>query len=285
MDFVLRRFWMVDLAFLAGAALLCALTFGIVATSPLPRLVESAMAAVPVKVAHASTPLSTEAVSQVLGIPVSGTQAELPAPVPSARAPLAVRLLGTSVSTAPEFSLANIEDLVKHEAGVFGVGDALQETTVVSIDRLRVVVAHPQGELETIELGRSVAGTPPLPPAASAVPSPRLPTRADDGAFQLTAEELQDLVRKVPAEFAKMAWVPSFSNGAMSGWKVARLAPDALLARYGFAAGDVVRRVNGFEVNDPSKLMEVLTRLSGTSRIDVELDRNGAGQRLSYRVR
>ena len=82
-----------------------------------------------------------------------------------------------------------------------------------------------------------------------------------------------------------MAWMPAYTNGTLNGWKLSRLAPNALLSRYGLAQGDVVRRINGFEVNDPSKLLEVVTRLSTTTRIDLELERHGAAQRLTYRVR
>lgn len=285
METVLRRsFWMVDLAFLASAALLCALTLGSLAIRPVvPALPTAATAPVPALV---KTALNLQAVASAFGMPrveaVSDADVLVPAPAP--KAPLALKLLGTLVSSLPEGSLALVEDTQTRGSSVYALGDEVQGAIVVSIERLSVVVNR-GGELEEIGLAEPQrAVVPPTVGAPAAAPAPVV-ERSSDGTFTLRPGELQELIQKVPAELQGMAWVPAYSNGTLTGWKLARLAPNALLSRYGLAQGDVVRRINGFEVNDPSRLLEVVTRLSTTTRIDLELERHGAAQRLTYRVR
>ena len=86
-------------------------------------------------------------------------------------------------------------------------------------------------------------------------------------------------------EMVKVFFAPAYDNGVTRGWKLMRLGQDSVLGKLGISQGDVVRRINGFEVNDPAKLLEVLTSLKSARRVEIELDRNGAAQRLEYRVR
>jgi general secretion pathway protein C len=282
MDLVLRRcFWMVDLAFLAGAAFLCALTASALAAHPslLPTLPE-------MRSAHAfvSRPvLDAQAVSRATGLPL-----ELEAPLPAAelleRTSLSVRLLGTSVSNLPAFSLATLQDKNSRATDVFAVGDALQGATVVSIERLRVVVDN-HGRRETIGLEGSLADQPTATASGLALaPVPGI-VAIDATHFIIDRPFLLGIAQNPGVEMGKMLVTPAIQGGSTIGWKLSRLAPDALLAKLGLGQGDVFRRVNGFELSDPAKILEVLGRLTSASQVQVEIDRSGAAQRLDYRIR
>jgi len=290
MDLVLRRcFWMVDLGFLAAAALLCALTVGVLARRPArpPELPDLRPAFAPLP---ARPPLDAEAVARSTGLPLgSGDEGQPPAPtdelVPTT---LNVQLLGTSVSNLPELSLATIQDKGTREAGVFAIGDSLQGATVVDIERLRVLVDN-QGRREAIDLQGTVAEGPAggqqAAAGAGSAAATRGITQVGPSSYEVERALVAELVQNPAAEMGKILLQPVSANGTTAGWKVTRLAPDALLARLGIARGDVFRRINGFEVSDPARLLELVSKRASANLAQVELDRGGTPVRLEYRIK
>jgi general secretion pathway protein C len=79
--------------------------------------------------------------------------------------------------------------------------------------------------------------------------------------------------------------VPAYRDGQPEGFKVFAIRPDSLFSKLGIVNGDVVRRINGFELNSAANALEVYSRLQGASRIDVELERGGSSIRKSYSIR
>ena len=49
--------------------------------------------------------------------------------------------------------------------------------------------------------------------------------------------------------------------------------------------GDVIRRINGYDLNSPEKALEIYSKLKEASRIDIEIERNGSVMRKTYNVR
>lgn len=277
MSFAVRRFIPIaDLAFVAGAAALCAAMVSTVLARPV-RLPE--LPAVRLAIPTTKTALDAAAVSQVTGLPL---QQSVPGPTPAAASSsIAARILGTSVSSVPGFSLATVLDLQTQETLVVAVGDTLAGASVLEIERLRVTVDN-HGRREVLDLEESVSGAP-TPAAASPAASAIAPAGA--GKFEVDRQAVLAFAGNPGAEMTKMFWSPAVEGGLTRGWRLQRLAPDSVLGKLGLVQGDVVRRINGFEVTDPGKLLEVLNRLKDATRIELEIDRNGAAQRLEYRVR
>ena len=55
--------------------------------------------------------------------------------------------------------------------------------------------------------------------------------------------------------------VPSFKNGVANGFKLFSIVPDSLYAKIGIQNGDVIRRINGYEMNSPDKALEIYQKL------------------------
>lgn len=273
MTFVLRRcFWMVDLGFLAAAASLCALLVGSLVSPTLHNQPMSfAFSGSP---SIAKTALDAKAVSQVLGLPLDGSLVENTVKVSETiTSALSVKLLGTSVANVADLSLATMQDLVAKDTAVYAIGDSIQGATIIAIERLRVTVDN-QGRRETIDLEQSIAAP------AIAAPSAPASSSATSAAGPVSRVEIEKFLGDPKGLF----FSPAYDGGQMRGWKLQRLSADSPLAKLGFAQGDVIRRLNGFELSNPSKLLEAYSRLTSTSRAEVEIDRNGAPQRLTYRI-
>jgi general secretion pathway protein C len=78
--------------------------------------------------------------------------------------------------------------------------------------------------------------------------------------------------------------VPSFKNGVANGFKLFSIQPGSLYASIGMENGDVIQRINGFEINSPDKALEVYQKLRTSPHITIELERNGRPLRKEYNI-
>src|SRR5207249_643681 len=97
---------------------------------------------------------------------------------------------------------------------------------------------------------------------------------------KILEEALADLGRLA----TRIHIVPSFKNGVCTGFKLFSIVPDSLFAQVGLQNGDVIRRINGYELNSPEKALEIYQRLRDATRIELEIERGGEPLRLSYSI-
>jgi general secretion pathway protein C len=78
--------------------------------------------------------------------------------------------------------------------------------------------------------------------------------------------------------------VPSFVNGVSKGFKLFAMRPDSIYTRLGMKNGDILQRVNGFELTSPTQALEAYNHLRSSSRIELEIERDGQVLRKTYAV-
>ncbi len=77
-----------------------------------------------------------------------------------------------------------------------------------------------------------------------------------------------------PDELARSARiVPSFHRP--SGFKLYAIRPDSPLAIVGVHNGDILHRINGFELTSPDQALALYTRLRSTDHLTLDLTRAG----------
>jgi general secretion pathway protein C len=79
--------------------------------------------------------------------------------------------------------------------------------------------------------------------------------------------------------------VPAFKDGQAQGFKLFSIRPDSLYTKIGIRNGDVIEKINGYELNSPEKALEIYTKLKEASRIDIEFERNGTKNHKTYTIR
>ena len=122
-------------------------------------------------------------------------------------------------------------------------------------------------------------------------PMPAAPASASNDVKQLS--DNQYVVAKATindnlSDLSKLATqariVPSFKNGVANGFKLFSIVPDSLYAKIGVQNGDVIRRINGYEMNSPDKALEIYSKLRDANRIEIEIERRGETLRKSYSI-
>ena len=69
--------------------------------------------------------------------------------------------------------------------------------------------------------------------------------------------------------------VPVFEHGACQGVRFADIAQDSVYAHLGIRTDDVIRRVDGREIDSPEQALEIYSKLLQQRRVEVEIERHG----------
>jgi len=298
--FFRKYFWTVNLLFVLLVALLAAKTVNL--------FVESAISPVPSSGAASRAPANTrpaqsalalpdmEQLSRVTGIKIPEPPVEVAEPTapqvdPNAapvKSGLRVKLLGTLVAGNPDWSFASIQDMVTQRSQTYMVGNALQGATVLEIERERVIIVN-GGRKEFIDGNPgdgAQAFTPPTPPVAQTNTASTSGIRAvSDNEYEVPRAEIDKTLNNLNDVAMQARIVPAFKDGQAVGFKLFSIRPDSIYSKIGVQNGDVIRRINGFDLNSPEKALEVYSKMKDSSRIEIEIERNGAPIRKSYNVR
>lgn len=146
-----------------------------------------------------------------------------------------------------------------------------------------------------------------------------LTTGATDVTFRIFREELPEGLRSAPAPEARPGqaytrrvseneWVidqraveaalsdmsrvltdarltPRLSGGAVTGFTVTEVKPRGIFDAIGITNGDVLTRINGFDIDSPEKAVQALSALRGQSSIELDIIRQGRPKSLRYSIR
>jgi general secretion pathway protein C len=301
--FFRKYFWTVNLVFILLVALLGARTVNLFVESALTP-VPSGQVSAPqkAKTHEVLASLDLKRLSDLTGVAVPEPDpivAEPTAPVvdPNAapvKSGMRVKLLGTLVASDKLWSVSSIQDMTNQRSTTYMVGDRIQGAEVLDIERSRVIILN-NGRKEFIDnqpgdgSGAVAAYTPPVP-AGPAVQPPgnglgngiRAVSEND---YEVPRTEIDRTLANLNDVAMQARIVPAFKDGQAQGFKLFSIRPDSIYSKIGVQNGDVIKRINGFELNSPEKALEVYTKLKEASRIEIELERNGSSIRKNYTIR
>jgi general secretion pathway protein C len=218
--------------------------------------------------------------------------------------PPGMRLIAAMVHTKrPELSFATIESNGK--ALLYHPGSDILGHELVGIREHRVFL-RPQGK-QLCQLAMFVPPQPIAPPTAPpppvAVPAPseeRPPPHKSSlseeelnaGISQVSdtnytvSRQLLDKVLSNQAELMRAARViPYEENGRTIGVKVYGIRRNALLGKLGIQNGDVLSKINGFDLSSPDSALEAYTKLRETDQFSIAMVRRGAPRTMEYSVK
>lgn len=210
---------------------------------------------------------------------------------------LGANLLATFVDERrPDESMAIFQDTSpdKETSGVRKGDKLLDQAEVVAI-QWRNVYVNNGGRCESFSLEEA-----PKPAARR----PRAPVAArsragkddkdalgagvektGDNEFSIPRQEIDNVLSNLNKVATQARIVPSFHNGKANGFKLFSIRPNSLYSKIGIQNGDIVQKINGYEINSPDKALEIYSKLKDAQSITVDLVRRGKSKTLSYSIR
>jgi general secretion pathway protein C len=299
MELVLQRYsWAAGvLAAVIGAYLAARTvnTFAASAIAPKPALMQQAGAAAAQPQAAAQhVDLDGDLMAKLFDVPLpkpaaaeaQPTEPQKPSwnPVP-VRTSLRGTLVGTSVADPPQYSLCEIINPDLGEPAVYTIGSMYLGARIYGIQKDRVLFDN-NGINEYMDNGNAGAapnlGVQPLPqPVANNDASVK---QLSENQYVVSKSEINNALTNLSDLATKARIVPSFKNGVANGFKLFSIVPDSLYSKIGIQNGDVIHRINGYEMNSPDKALEIYQKLRDANRIEIELERRGETVRKSYSI-
>ena len=240
------------------------------------RLVPAPALAAPAAAAPLPEPARLDAgkASQLLQLP-EARPAPLPAALPGGwnvepvRSALRGLVEGTAVTEPARYSLCLLQDPDRAESRVYVLGETYQGARIYGIERGRVLLDN-AGHNEFLDGGGAPGSAQPLRAQADDL------REVSPNRYALTRAALNQKLGNMNELLTQARVMPSCkSPGACEGFRFASIAPGSLYASLGLQGGDVVRRINGYELTSPEKALELFQKLRDASRIELDLERSG----------
>jgi general secretion pathway protein C len=324
LDLFLRKYaWTAKLALLFAAAWLAAKTVNTAVGAvirPTPRIDLSALPAGTAR-AHMWTQLEVDRLYPLIGqkppAAASDDDASGAAPPPPPRtcgdrmAPpmktgLRALLVAGVIAEEPRWSIASITDLATRDTRIYGIGDPFLGAALLSVERIRderdatgqgfkvVAILCNAGQKEYVDFeageGATLASAPslgvynpagPAPPPGAPVEGVR---QLGDNRYDVQHRLIENTLSNLNSIATQARIVPSFKNGVANGFKLFSIQPGSLYAAIGVENGDVIQKINGYEINSPDKALEVYQKLRDSRHITIEIERGGQAIRKEYNV-
>lgn len=195
---------------------------------------------------------------------------------------LNLKLLGTYVSADDELSSAIIQANGRDEKAYF-INDKLQVSGNVVLEKVETlkVILRNNGKLETLTLEEQLNQSALEKPKQQLVPSePSTGERTIDKRrdSRLTSElaEMKDKVFTDPQSFADLAKFEQVvdESGVVTGYKVAPGSDPRMFARLGLRRNDVIKSINGTQLNEQG-LLGIANELSSADSLEITIERDG----------
>lgn len=241
------------------------------------------------KLDRAATP-SAQYVSQIqssglfympsapMGIPLPGESGQ------QGRSSLGVasklRLIGL-VTGDDRHAFAIVEELGARRQVLYRLHDQIPEIGEVSEIRPDGIVVRSGNLQELLELSvadKPVAGAPAVTTAGAQSPGSPLKKVVD-------RREVEQAMADLPKLLTQARAVPHMVNGAPSGYRMDYIAPASFYEKIGIQYGDVLQRVNGVDVRDPSTMLSLFQQLKNERTVKVDMIRNNQRVTMTYELR
>jgi type II secretion system protein C len=192
--------------------------------------------------------------------------------------PLEMRLIGT-VSGGPDYAIFMSRD-GKQE--VFKKGERIFNSGILEKVYADKVVINEGGMRRNLPLSDIITIETKGPEDSR--PS-SLARRSGNNSFIISQEGILHAIDN-PAQLMTDARLqPNYVNGRQEGFMLREVRSGGIYQSLGLQNGDVLLRINSYEITNPEIALQALTALKGMDRVDLDIIRNGVRMTLTYLIR
>ncbi len=180
---------------------------------------------------------------------------------------------------------AIVEELASKQQMLYRIHDQVLDLGEVSEIRRNGILVRQGNVEELLELAQ--ADTPPVPggssgtvPSAVQTPPTGVPLRK-----VIDRREVEQAMNDLPKLLSQARAVPHMVNGATSGFRMDYIAPTSFYEKIGVQTGDVLQRVNGVDIRDPSTMLNLLQQLKNEQIVKLDVLRNNQRSTITYELR
>lgn len=180
---------------------------------------------------------------------------------------------------------AVIEEPELHRQGLYRVGDAVQQATIVEIFRNGVVLdVNGKTEKLTIAEHKDGKGSGGRPSRAAPPENSARPHSGPAKQISLKRNEVDNALENLNQLMNEVKIRPYFKDGQASGFIVSNIARDSVVRDMGLKTGDIVTGINGQEIKTADDAMAFYEQLRAGETLSIELKRRGRPEVIEYKI-
>ena len=211
------------------------------------------------------------------GVPGTASQTPLRAALGVANK---LRLLGV-VLGSERGVFAIVEELATKRQVLYRLHDQIPDLGEVSAIRRDGMVVRSGDQEELLEL---MTTDKPITAAAPAS-APISPVAGTPLRKVIDRREVEAAMADLPKLLTQARAVPFMVNGAPNGYRMDYIAPSSFYEKIGIQSGDVLQRVNGVDVRDPSTMLSLFQQLKNERTVKVDMVRNNQKTTMTFELR
>jgi general secretion pathway protein C len=180
---------------------------------------------------------------------------------------------------------AIIEDLASKQQSLYHLHDSVLDFGEVSEIRRNGIVIR-QGNLEEL-LELAHAESPAVASDSARTPPPSNKPSISSAPLRKVVDrrEVELAMSDLPKLLSQARAVPNMTNGAVNGYRLDYIAPASFYEKIGVQTGDVLQRVNGVDIRDPSTMLNLLQQLKNEQIVKLDVVRNNQRSTITYELR
>jgi type II secretion system protein C len=169
--------------------------------------------------------------------------------------------------------MAIVRDLVSNQEKLVKKGDAVQNGTVVGIERNRLILESGDLREELVLPTDQSASEIPASAASSSSPS------------HIQRAELKTLLGDVNSLSGEITLQPvRGAAGGLTGYKITSIKPQGVLAKIGLRKMDLLTSVNGQKIQTPEDVYRVLEEASNQDQLTLDIRRNQSDVQMVFKL-
>lgn len=109
--------------------------------------------------------------------------------------------------------------------------------------------------------------------------------RTGQSSFVVDHRKVLQAIAKPDQLLTDARFVPNVVGGVQKGFILREVKPGGIYASLGLRNGDVLLRINQYNISNPEAALQAFNALKGIDRAQLEIIRHGAGMTLTYQIR
>ena len=193
-----------------------------------------------------------------------------------------IRLIGV-VSGDQRFAI--VEELASKQQMLYRVHDQVLDLGEVSEIRRNGILVR-QGNLEEL-LELAQLDNPAVPGGSAGTVPSAVQTQTAGVPLRkvIDRREVEQAMSDLPKLLSQARAAPHMVNGTINGFRLDYIAPTSFYEKIGVQAGDVLQRVNGVDIRDPSTMLNLLQQLKNEQIVKLDVLRNNQRSTITYELR
>ncbi len=199
----------------------------------------------------------------------------------AAAAVSALTLVGT-VSGPQKYGYAIFVDKNNNQE-VFKIGEAVHDMGVLQRVEKDKVVLLTGGRTREVLIIDAVA--PAESGSSKGGPGAPFARNTSAGSYIVDKSTLQQALDRPGQIMTDARLLPSLVDGKQQGFSISEIKPNGIYQSLGLQNGDVLLRINDFNISSTETALQALMALKGMDRVNLDIIRSGSKTTMTYMIR